>query len=108
MRWAGMAVDPTANATWIASHALPLNIGDSEIIEGINEVVTTFDDQGAQPYQRMNLVATGPGSSESLGIRPFGVGQNVTIKNGIGLWIEFSVRGATGTSLSLKPTTQKV
>ena len=98
-----MAVDPTANATYIASHALPLTVGDSAIVEGIGEQVVSITDQTAQAYQRLNLVQSGPGPTPN-----FGIGQTVTIKNGIGLWVEFSVRGASGTALSLKPTTQKV
>ena len=105
-----MAVDPAANAAWIASHTLPLDVGDKEIIEGISETVVSITDQPAQGYQRLNLTVSTdiPGSTEGLALRPFGVGQQVTIKNEIGLWVEFSVRTASGNDLALKPTTQKV
>ena len=105
-----MAVDPTANATWIASHQLPLLVNDKEIVEGIPEKVVSITDQPAQGYQRLNLTldTSVSGAAQDLAIRPFSEGQQVTIKNGIGLWVEFNVRAATGNDLALKPTTQKV
>ena len=105
-----MAVDPTANAAYIAAHQIPLNVGDKEIIEGISETVVSITDETSQGYQRLNLTVSTdiPGSTEGLALRPFGVGQKVYIQNDIRLWCEFNVRGATGNDLSLKPTTQKV
>ena len=105
-----MAVNPAANAAFVASHQIPLNVGDKEIIEGISETVVSITDQPAQGYQRLNLTVSTdiPGSTEGLALRPFGTGQNVFIQNPIRQWVEFNVRGATGNDLSLKPTTQKV
>ena len=109
-QWGPMAVDPTANATFIATHQLPLNVGDKEIIEGISETVVSITEQPAPGYQRVNLTVSLdiPGSAEGLALRPFGEGQHVFIKNDLGFWVEFNVRGATGNDLSLKPTTQLV
>ena len=105
-----MAVDPTANAAYVASHQIPLNVGDKEIIEGISETVVSITDQPAPGYQRLNLTLSTdiPGSTEGLALRPFGVGQVVYIQNDIRLWCEFNVRTAAGNDLSLKPTTQRV
>lgn len=102
-QWGRMAVDPTANATWIASHELALNVGDPEIVGGYGFAVASITDEPAQAYQRLNLSSYGPGPAPD-----FAVGQTVTIKNEIGLWVEFSVRTASGNTLALKPTTQKV
>ena len=98
-----MAIDPTANAAYAASHELPLNPGDAEIVGGIGFQVVSITDQGAPGYQRLNLTASGPGPAPD-----FGEGQQVTIMNDIGLWVEFSVRTAAGSDLALKPTTQRV
>ena len=105
-----MAVDPTANAAYVAAHQIPLTVGDKEIIEGISETVVSITDQPAPGYQRLNLTLSTdiPGSVEGLALRPFGTGQQVYIQNDIRLWCQFNVRGATGNDLSLKPTTQKV
>lgn len=105
-----MAVDPTANAAYVAAHKIPLSVGDKEIIEGISETVVSITDQPAHGYQRLNLTLSTdiPGSAEGLAIRPFGEGQQVYIQNDIRLWCQFNVRGATGNDLSLKPTTSKV
>ncbi len=105
-----MAVDPAKNAAYVASHMIPLNVGDKEIIEGISETVVSITDQPAPGYQRLNLTLSTdiPGSVEGLALRPFGEGQVVYIQNDIRLWCEFNVRAAAGNDLALKPTTQKV
>lgn len=125
-----MAVDPTANATWIASHQLPLVVGTDEIVNGIAQTIVSITDETAPAYQRLNLTTdlNIPGGLQAIYAFPFGTGQNVFLKNGIGLWVEFACRevsppygygtnpggyggdgyGGSLDALALKPTTQKV
>ena len=105
-----MAIRPFDNLFYVNSHKLVLDVGDKEIIEGISETVVSVTDQPAQAYQRLNTTVSldVPGSQEGLALRPFGEGQKVFIKNGIGLWVEFDVRTAAGNDLALKPSNQKV
>jgi hypothetical protein len=88
-----------ANAAYFAAKNVPFTVGSNVIVEGINFVVDAI----TNPYQglpgnQLVLTATGPGSSQGLAIRPFGVGQTVWA-NGI----QCLVAAASGLSLTLAP-----
>lgn len=105
-----MAVDPTANGVFHATHLIALDPGDHEIIEGIPETVVSISDQTDPGYQRLNLTLSTdiPGSAEALALRPFGTGQEVYVQNDLRQWCQFNVREVSGNDLALKPTTQRV
>lgn len=89
-----MAVDPNANAAYFAAHNIPLAVGVNVILEGINYTISSFDN-----FQ-VTLTPTGPGSTQSLVIRPMGTGQEIWMDE-----VLYTVMSVSGdqTTLVLEP-----